>query len=172
VLTLAYVGAIVYRVRKRARPIIAIVGGIVCVVNARRTNARTMTIRVNDVIITKRLGKIARPVKIITNFIGVDQSFPAASLLVALSSIVTRSLMLGTAFAFTLDAALLLWAGMEICLNALLVCPSDGCVIAKMSNITKKVLIILQDISPLKSHCYFAVVFVDLMPRLLHQPGL
>jgi len=72
------VGAIVYTVRNNASPIIAIVGGMVCVPRARRTKDSTMTIRVKDVIITRRLGKIARPLKMITSLTGVDQSLPSA----------------------------------------------------------------------------------------------
>jgi hypothetical protein len=74
----------------------AMVGGIVCVVKARRTKARTMTIRVKDVIITRRLGRIANPAKMITSFTGVDQSLLLASSEVALSINVIKSLMLGT----------------------------------------------------------------------------
>ena len=90
------VGVIVYRVRNNASPIIAIFGGIVCVVRARRTNDRTITIRVNEVIITSKLGRSARPVKIITSFRGVDQSFALPWSAVALSTIVIKSPMLGT----------------------------------------------------------------------------
>lgn len=79
VLILEKVGAIVYNVRNNARPIIAIVGGIVWVVNARLTKDNTITILVKEVIITNRLGKIARPLKIITSFTGVDQSLPSPS---------------------------------------------------------------------------------------------
>ncbi len=68
-------------------------------VKARRIKANTITIRVNDVIITRRLGKIARPAKMITSLTGVDQSLPSASFVVALSITVIRSLMLGTVFA-------------------------------------------------------------------------
>ena len=90
------VGAIVYKVRNNAKPIMATVGGMLWVVKARRIKARTITILVKDVIITKRLGKIARPVKIITSFTGVDQSLPSAPPAVALSMTVIKSPMLGT----------------------------------------------------------------------------
>ncbi len=71
---------------------------MVCVVRARRTKARTMTIRVKDVIIIKRLGKIANPVKMITSLTGVDQSLVSVSVVVALSIAVIKSLMLGIVF--------------------------------------------------------------------------
>src|SRR4030042_3029762 len=74
----------------------AIVGGMVCVVRARRTKDSTITIRVKDVIITRRLGRMARPPKMITSLTGVDQSLPFAPLAVALSTSVIKSAMLGT----------------------------------------------------------------------------
>jgi hypothetical protein len=83
---------------------LAIVGGKVCVVNARRTKDSTITILVKDVIITNRLGKIANPAKMITSLTGVDQSLPLASLLVALSITVIKSPMLGTPFTGALVA--------------------------------------------------------------------
>ena len=56
-----------------ANPMIAIVGGMVCVVNARRIKAKTITILVKEVIIIRRLGRIAKPVNIMTSLTGVDQ---------------------------------------------------------------------------------------------------
>ena len=121
-LTSEYVGVIVYSVRNKARPIMAMVGGIVCVVKARRTKANTMTIRVNDVIITRRLGTIARPAKIITSLTGVDQSLPVVSFVVALSMTVIRSLMLGTVFVGIFSAEVSLGkVGTVICSNGLFV---------------------------------------------------
>ena len=104
-LTLANVGAIVYIVKNMARPMTAMVGGMVCVVNARRTKAKTITILVNDVIIIRRLGKIARMVKTITSLTGVDQSL--SSLVVALSITVIKSPMLGTPATGALSADIL-----------------------------------------------------------------
>lgn len=80
-----------YKVRKSARPIIAIVGGMVCVVKARLTKESTMTILVNDVIMTSRLGRIAKPLKMITSFTGVDQSLPSLSVSIDLSITVFKS---------------------------------------------------------------------------------
>jgi len=91
------VGAIVYRVRNKARPMMATVGGMDCVAKGRRTKARTIIIRVKDVIITRRLGKIASPPKIITIFTGVDHSTPPLACSEAvLSIIVIKSPMLGS----------------------------------------------------------------------------
>jgi hypothetical protein len=95
-LILEKVGAIVYNVKNNARPMIAIVGGIVCVVKARLTKERTITILVNDVIITRRLGRIARPLKIITSLTGVDQSLPSASSAIALSITSFKSVIPGS----------------------------------------------------------------------------
>ena len=80
-----------YRVRNNASPIIAIVGGMVCVVKARLTKESTITILVNDVIITSRLGRMAKPLKMITSFTGVDQSLPALSVSIDLSMTVFKS---------------------------------------------------------------------------------
>ena len=85
----------VYSVRKIASPMIAIVGGIVWVARALRTNARTMTIRVNEVIMASRLGRRARAVKRMTRRTGVDQSRPAGASPVAFSTTFSRSVMLG-----------------------------------------------------------------------------
>lgn len=85
VLILEKVGAIVNNVRKSASPITAMFGGIVWVVSALRTNDRTITILVKDVIIIKRDGRTASPAKIITSFTGVDQSFPSVSTVAVLS---------------------------------------------------------------------------------------
>ena len=63
-------------VRNSARPMIAIVGGMFWVVSARRMKARTMTILVNDVIITSRLGRRASPAKTTASRTGLDQSGP------------------------------------------------------------------------------------------------
>jgi hypothetical protein len=57
-----------------------------------------MTIRVNDVIIIRRLGKIASPLKMITSLTGVDQSLPLVCSAVALFITVIKSPMLGTEF--------------------------------------------------------------------------
>jgi hypothetical protein len=106
VLVLVNVGAIVYSVRNKAKPIIAIVGGILCVVKARRIKDKTITILVKEVIITKRLGKIAKPLKMITSLTGVDQSLLLSSVVVALSITVAKSERLGIPLAGTLVVAL------------------------------------------------------------------
>lgn len=89
------VGAIVNSVKNNASPMIAMFGGIVCVLKALRINDRTITIRVNDVIMTRRLGNMARPPKIMTSFTGVLQSLPLPSSSVALFTTSARSPMLG-----------------------------------------------------------------------------
>ena len=76
---------------------------MVCVVNARRIKARTITILVKDVIITKRLGRIASPPKMITSLTGVDQSLSVPLLAVALSITVIKSAMFGMLFAGATD---------------------------------------------------------------------
>jgi len=107
VLALVNVGAIVYKVRNKAKPIMAIVGGMLCVVKARRIKDKTIAILVKEVIITKRLGRIAKPVKITTSLTGVDQSLPLVSLDAALSITVIKSVMLGTPFAGALVVVVL-----------------------------------------------------------------
>jgi hypothetical protein len=122
----------------------AIVGGIVCVVNARRTKDSTITILVKDVIITNRLGKIANPAKMITSLTGVDQSLPLASLLVALSITVIKSPMLGTPFTGALVAEVPLFSlGRLGCGNTLLFWPKDDVVSTRTTTAGKNDLISL-----------------------------
>ena len=63
-----------YSVKKYRQPIMAMFGGIVCVLSARRTKLSTIVIRVNEVIIASTLGRIASSVKIATSFTGVLHS--------------------------------------------------------------------------------------------------
>ncbi len=97
VLILEKVGAIVYNVRNNARPINDIVGGIVCVVKARLTNDNTIIILANEVVIIKRLGKSAKPLKTITSLTGVDQSLPSLSDAIDLSITFFKSEIEGSA---------------------------------------------------------------------------
>ncbi|MBA7649686.1 hypothetical protein ES703_57484 [subsurface metagenome] len=103
-----------------------------------------MTILVKDVIITKRLGKIARPVKMITSLTGVDQSLPSASLVVTLSMTVIKSLMLGTVFVGALTPEVSPGCpGSPGCPNALAPWPKHNPAGVKTTNPRKAILISL-----------------------------